>query len=59
MILGDDGQKKLSKRHGAVSVMQYPEEGFARYGRQLSGAAGWSHGDEEIFSMQQFANGLI
>lgn len=54
MILGDDGQK-LSKRHGAVSVMQYPEEGFLRdavvnYLARL----GWSHGDEEIFSMQQF-----
>ncbi len=54
MILGDDGQK-LSKRHGAVSVMQYSEEGFLRdavvnYLARL----GWSHGDEEIFSMQQF-----
>ena len=54
MILGDDGQK-LSKRHGAVSVMQYPEEGYLRdavvnYLARL----GWSHGDEEIFSMQQF-----
>ena len=54
MILGDDGQK-LSKRHGAVSVMQYPEEGFLRdavvnYLARL----GWSHGDEEIFSTQQF-----
>jgi len=27
MILGDDGQK-LSKRHGAVSVMQYDEDGY-------------------------------
>ncbi len=54
MILGDDGQK-LSKRHGAVSVMEYPAEGFLRdavvnYLARL----GWSHGDEEIFSMQQF-----
>ncbi len=54
MILGDDGQK-LSKRHGAVSVMQYDEEGYLpeavlNYLARL----GWSHGDEEIFSMQQF-----
>lgn len=54
MILGDDGQK-LSKRHGAVSVMQYHEDGFLpeavlNYLARL----GWSHGDDEIFSMQQF-----
>ncbi len=54
MILGDDGQK-LSKRHGAVSVMQYDEDGYLpeavlNYLSRL----GWSHGDEEIFSMQQF-----
>ena len=54
MILGDDGQK-LSKRHGAVSVMQYHEEGYLpeavlNYLARL----GWSHGDEEIFSMEQF-----
>jgi glutamyl-tRNA synthetase len=54
MILGDDGQK-LSKRHGAVSVMDYPEKGYVRdavvnYLARL----GWSHGDDEIFSMEQF-----
>ncbi len=54
MILGDDGQK-LSKRHGAVSVMQYHEDGYLpeavlNYLARL----GWSHGDAEIFSMQQF-----
>ncbi len=54
MILGDDGQK-LSKRHGAVSVMQYHEEGYLpeavlNYLARL----GWSHGDDEIFTMQQF-----
>ncbi len=54
MILGDDGQK-LSKRHGAVSVMEYPQDGYLRdavinYLARL----GWSHGDEEIFSVQQF-----
>lgn len=54
MILGDDGQK-LSKRHGAVSVMQYHEDGYLpeavlNYLARL----GWSHGDDEIFSMEQF-----
>lgn len=54
MILGDDGQK-LSKRHGAVSVMQYHEAGYLpeavlNYLARL----GWSHGDDEIFDMQQF-----
>ncbi|WP_333608731.1 glutamate--tRNA ligase [Arsukibacterium sp.] len=50
MILGDDG-KRLSKRHGAVSVMQYRDNGFLpeallNYLVRL----GWSHGDQEIFS---------
>jgi glutamyl-tRNA synthetase len=54
MILGDDGTK-LSKRHGAVSVMQYDDDGYLpaavlNYLARL----GWSHGDEEIFSMEQF-----
>ena len=51
MILGPDG-KRLSKRHGAVSVMQYREEGFLpeallNYLVRL----GWSHGDQEVFSI--------
>ena len=54
MILGDDGQK-LSKRHGAVSVMQYHEDGYLpeavlNYLARL----GWSHGDDEVFDMNQF-----
>ena len=54
MILGDDGQK-LSKRHGAVSVMQYEVDGYLpeavlNYLARL----GWSHGDAEIFSLEQF-----
>ncbi|MDR2032721.1 MAG: glutamate--tRNA ligase [Azoarcus sp.] len=54
MILGPDG-KKLSKRHGAVSVMQYAEEGYlpeavVNYLARL----GWSHGDEELFSRARF-----
>ncbi|MCU7797227.1 MAG: glutamate--tRNA ligase [Candidatus Thiodiazotropha sp. (ex Myrtea spinifera)] len=53
MILGDDGAR-LSKRHGAVSVMQYREDGFLpeallNYLVRL----GWSHGDQEIFSIDE------
>jgi glutamyl-tRNA synthetase len=53
MILGPDGQK-LSKRHGAVSVMQYDEDGFLpealfNYLARL----GWSHGDDEKFTRAQ------
>lgn len=53
MILGEDG-KRLSKRHGAVSVMQYKEEGYLpeallNYLVRL----GWSYGDQEIFSLQE------
>jgi glutamyl-tRNA synthetase len=53
MILGKDGQK-LSKRHGAVSVLQYAEEGYlpeaiVNYLARL----GWSHGDDEFFDRQQ------
>ena len=53
MILGDDGAR-LSKRHGAVSVMQYMREGFLpeallNYLVRL----GWSHGDQEVFSLDE------
>ena len=53
MILGSDGAK-LSKRHGAVSVLQYRDEGFLpeallNYLVRL----GWSHGDQEIFSIEE------
>ncbi|MBI5922737.1 MAG: glutamate--tRNA ligase [Betaproteobacteria bacterium] len=54
MILGDDGQK-LSKRHGAVSVMQYDTDGYLPEAvLNYLGRLGWSHGDEEIFSLEQF-----
>lgn len=54
MILGDDGQK-LSKRHGAVSVMDYPARGYVRDAvLNYLARLGWSHGDDEVFSMQQF-----
>jgi glutamyl-tRNA synthetase len=53
MILGDDGAR-LSKRHGAVSVMQYREEGYLpeallNYLVRL----GWSHGDQELFTTEE------
>jgi glutamyl-tRNA synthetase len=53
MILGPDGSR-LSKRHGAVSVMQYREEGYLpeallNYLARL----GWSHGDQEIFTIEE------
>lgn len=53
MILGDDGAR-LSKRHGAVSVMQYAAEGYLpeallNYLVRL----GWSHGDQELFSLEE------
>ena len=56
MILGADGER-LSKRHGAVSVTQYRDEGFlpealANYLARL----GWSHGNEEIFSREAFVS---
>ena len=54
MILGDDGAK-LSKRHGAVSVMQYDEDGFLTEAViNYLGRLGWSHGDDEVFSRDQF-----
>ncbi|PPD03790.1 MAG: glutamate--tRNA ligase [Methylobacter sp.] len=53
MILGPDGAR-LSKRHGAVSVMQYRDDGYLpeallNYLVRL----GWSHGDQEIFSIDE------
>ena len=54
MILGDDGTK-LSKRHGAVSVMQYDDDGYLPEAVvNYLGRLGWSHGDDEIFSREQF-----
>ncbi len=56
LLHGMDGQK-LSKRHGAVSVMQYDSDGYlpeavCNYLSRL----GWSHGDDEIFSREQFVS---
>ncbi|MEO7013799.1 MAG: glutamate--tRNA ligase [Dokdonella sp.] len=53
MILGPDGQK-LSKRHGAVSVMQYRDDGFLPHAvLNYLVRLGWSHGDQELFSREQ------
>jgi glutamyl-tRNA synthetase len=53
MILGPDGAK-LSKRHGAVSVLQYRDEGFLPEGLlNYLGRLGWSYGDQEIFSLEE------
>lgn len=53
MILGPDGQK-LSKRHGAVGVMQYREDGYLpRALLNYLVRLGWSHGDQEIFSIRE------
>ncbi len=56
MILGPDGSR-LSKRHGAVSVTQYRDDGYLpeallNYLVRL----GWSHGDQEIFSIDEMAS---
>jgi glutamyl-tRNA synthetase len=54
MILGSDGEK-MSKRHGAVSVMDYPAQGYLPEAMlNYLARLGWSHGDEEVFSMEQF-----
>lgn len=54
MINGPDGQK-LSKRHGAVSVMEYPEKGFLPEAMlNYLARLGWGHGNDEVFSMEQF-----
>ncbi len=56
MILGEDG-KRLSKRHGAVNVLQYRDQGYLpqaliNYLVRL----GWSHGDQELFSREEMIN---
>ena len=52
-VLGADGTK-LSKRHGAVSVMQYDDEGYLPEALvNFLARLGWSHGDDEYFTRQQ------
>ena len=56
MILGADGEK-LSKRHGAVSVMEYPAQGYLPEAMlNYLARLGWSHGDDEIFSVEQLCS---
>lgn len=53
MILGDDG-KRLSKRHGAVSVLQFKEQGVLPHALlNYLVRLGWSYGDQEIFSLEE------
>ena len=53
LILGSDG-KRLSKRHGAVSVMQYRDDGYLPHALlNYLVRLGWSHGDQELFTRQQ------
>ncbi len=52
-VLGDDGHK-LSKRHGAVSVMQYADDGFLPEAMvNFLARLGWGHGDDEVFARDQ------
>jgi len=52
-VLGEDGQK-LSKRHGAVSVMQYEEAGYLPEAMvNFLARLGWAHGDAEIFGREE------
>jgi glutamyl-tRNA synthetase len=53
-VLGEDGQK-LSKRHGAVSVMEYEAAGYLP-GAMVNFLArlGWAHGDDEVFGADDF-----
>ena len=56
MILGTDGQK-LSKRRDAVSVMDYFDKGYLPEAMlNYLARLGWSHGDDEIFSMEQMCS---
>ena len=56
MIHGQDG-KKLSKRHGALSILEYKKEGFlAEAVINYLSRLGWSWGDKEIFDLDYFDN---
>ena len=53
MILGQDGAR-LSKRHGAVNVMNYRDDGFLPHALlNYLVRLGWSHGDQEVFSREE------
>lgn len=56
MILGSDG-KRMSKRHGTVSVMEYREQGILPHAMlNYLARLGWSHGDDELFSVDQLVD---
>src|SRR3546814_20313363 len=53
MILGPDGEK-LSKRHGAVNVMEYDNDGYLPEAMiNYLARLGWSHGNDELFTREQ------
>src|SRR3546814_5280204 len=53
MILGPDGEK-LSKRHGAVNVMEYDKDGYLPEAMiNYLARLGWSHGNDELFTREQ------
>jgi len=55
-VLGEDGQK-LSKRHGAVSVMEYEAAGYLPEAMvNFLARLGWAHGDDEVFSPAEFVS---
>jgi glutamyl-tRNA synthetase len=55
-VLGEDGHK-LSKRHGAVSVMQYEEVGYLPDAMvNFLARLGWAHGDDEVFTREAFVS---
>lgn len=55
-ILGEDG-KRLSKRHGATSVMAYREEGYLPEAMlNYLARLGWSHGDQEVFAKDELVS---
>jgi glutamyl-tRNA synthetase len=55
-VLGPDGSK-LSKRHGAKSVMEYRDEGYLPAAMiNMLARLGWSHGDEEVFTREQLVH---
>jgi len=55
-VLGEDGQK-LSKRHGAVSVMEYEAAGYLPEAMvNFLARLGWAHGDDEVFAPAEFVS---
>jgi glutamyl-tRNA synthetase len=54
-VLGEDGHK-LSKRHGAVGVMDYEAQGYLPEAMvNFLARLGWAHGDDEVFTRSEFA----